>query len=139
MASPALSNLQRGFVVCVAASALITAGVIAVRSLNSVYQRSAVATALTQGDAARAPALLRRYGCTGCHTIPGIAGADGKVGGDLSGLRSRVYIAGVLPNNAGNLIRWIVAPRSINPRTAMPDTGITESEARDAAAYLYQQ
>ncbi|MGY4382706.1 cytochrome c1 [Bradyrhizobium sp. i1.3.6] len=33
----------------------------------------------------------------------------------------------------------IVAPQTFSPRTAMPATGITESEARDIAAYLYAQ
>jgi cytochrome c2 len=92
---------------------------------------------MTGGDASHAPEIMRRYGCTGCHTIPGIAGADGQVGTPLAGLRSRVYIAGVATNSPNNLVRWIVAPQAFSPRTAMPATGITESEARDVAAYLY--
>ncbi|WP_245293012.1 c-type cytochrome [Rhizobium acidisoli] len=100
-------------------------------------ERQAAAIALTKGDPARAPVIFRRYGCSGCHTIPGIEGADGKVGGDLSGLRERVYIAGVLNNSADNLVDWIVAPQTYSPKTAMPATGISEKEARDLAAYLY--
>ena len=96
-----------------------------------------VATAITGGDPSRAPALLRRYGCAGCHTIPGVPGARGQVGGSLAGLRQRVYIAGVVPNDADNLVRWIVAPTALDPLTAMPVTGITEPEARDVAAWLY--
>ncbi|ARO33766.1 cytochrome-c class 1 protein (plasmid) [Rhizobium sp. NXC14] len=115
----------------------LTAGL----SLTDIYrersERQAVAVAMTKGDPARAPAIFRRYGCAGCHTIPGIEGADGKVGGDLSGLRKRVYIAGVLNNSTDNLIAWIVAPQAHSPKTAMPTTGISEQEARDLAAYLY--
>ncbi len=36
----------------------------------------------------------------GCHTIAGIAGADGKVGGRLSDLRQQVYIGGVRDKHA---------------------------------------
>lgn len=97
----------------------------------------AVATAITGGDPSRAPALLRRYGCAGCHTIPGVPGGRGQVGGSLAGLRHRVYIAGVVPNDAGNLVRWIVDPTALDPRTAMPVTGISPAEARDVAAWLY--
>ncbi|PCD68536.1 cytochrome C [Rhizobium phaseoli] len=109
--------------------------------LTDIYrqrsERQAAAIAMTKGDPARAPAIFRRYGCAGCHTIPGIEGADGKVGGDLSGLRERVYIAGVLNNSADNLVGWIVTPQAYSPKTAMPATGISEAEARDLAAYLY--
>ncbi|GGC64598.1 cytochrome c [Siccirubricoccus deserti] len=98
-----------------------------------------VARAITGGDPARAPALLRRYGCAGCHTIPGVPGADGKVAAPLAGLRARVYIGGVVPNTAENLVVWLLDPRALSPRTAMPATGITEAEARDVAAYLYSR
>jgi hypothetical protein len=30
-------------------------------------------------------------------------------------------------------------PRSVNPKTDMPELGVTEPEARDIAAYLYSQ
>jgi cytochrome c2 len=102
-------------------------------------QRTAVAHALTGGDPERAPELMRRYGCGGCHTIAGVPGADGLIGGPLDGLRERVYIGGVVQNNANNLINWIVSPRTFSPRTAMPATGISADEARDVAAYLYAQ
>jgi cytochrome c len=100
-------------------------------------ERERIAIAVTGGDPSRAPAILRRYGCSGCHTIPGVAGAHGQVAAPLTGLIARVYVGGVAPNNAENLIRWIVAPQSLSPATAMPATGIGEAEARDVAAYLY--
>lgn len=99
----------------------------------------AMAKALTRGDPDRAPELLRRYGCGGCHTIPGLAGADGKVGPPLEELRKRIYIAGKLQNTPENLIQWIVSPQALVPGSAMPQTGISESEARDVAAFLYDQ
>ncbi len=107
--------------------------------VKTEVNRTEVAKAMTGGDAALAPAIFRRYGCTGCHTIPGIPGADGKVGGALSGLREQNYVGGVLNNTPDNLIQWIASPPRFSPRTAMPATGITEEEARHVAAYLYGQ
>lgn len=104
---------------------------------TSRRQTESIARAMTGGDPSRAPALLRRYGCSGCHAIPGIPGADGQTGPALGGLRHRVYIAGVTTNTADNLVRWIVAPRTFSENTAMPAAGISEAEARDIAAYLY--
>jgi mono/diheme cytochrome c family protein len=95
------------------------------------------AAALTGGDPHRGPALLIRNGCAGCHTIPGVPGAYGSAGPDLSGLANRAYIGGMLPNTADNLALWIRDARSVNPHTAMPSTRISDAEARDIAAYLY--
>ncbi|GBD50173.1 cytochrome c class I [Methylopila sp. Yamaguchi] len=119
------------------AAALAAAAGFAVMKASDAAKRERVAVAVTGGDPARAPALLRRYGCGGCHTIPGVPGADGQAAAPLAGLAARVYVGGVAPNTAENLIRWIVAPQSLSPGTAMPATGISESEARDVAAYLY--
>jgi cytochrome c2 len=95
------------------------------------------AAAMTGGDPARGPALMRKYGCQSCHTVPGVAGADGLVGPPLAGIASRSYIAGVLPNAPDNMLRWIRDPKSVDPLTAMPNTGVTPSDARHIAAYLY--
>jgi cytochrome c1 len=105
------------------------------------YQRSRAAEAwaatLAAGDPSRAPMLMIRNGCAGCHTIPGVPGARGTVGPELAGLADRGFIAGMLPNTADNLARWIRDARSVNPRTAMPSTGVSEADARSMAAYLY--
>ena len=92
---------------------------------------------LTGGDAARGNASIRKYGCASCHTIPGITGAQSKVGPDLSGLASRVYIAGVLTNSPENLVAWIENPQAVDDKTAMPNMGVSARDARDIAAYLY--
>src|SRR4051812_15248543 len=101
------------------------------------HRSEGIARAMTGGDPTRAPELIRRYGCAGCHTISGIPGGDGQVGGRLSEMRKRVYVAGVVTNSPDNLIRWIVNPQQFSTRTAMPASGISEGEARDVAAYLY--
>lgn len=125
-----ISATALGFVLAVAAG-------LAVNHWQTTLARRAEAEAMTGGDASRAPALLRHYGCSGCHTIPGVSGADGQVGGPLGGIRQRVYVAGVLTNTPDNLARWITHPEAFSPQTAMPSTGITPREARDVAAYLY--
>ena len=81
--------------------------------------------------------LLRQFGCGACHEIPGVAAAKGRVGPPLGGIASRVYLAGVLPNSPGNMARFIRRPQEVDPRTAMPDLGVTEAHARDMVAYLY--
>jgi cytochrome c2 len=95
------------------------------------------AMAMTGGDPSRAPVLLRQYGCASCHDIPGVTGAHGLVGPPLGGIARRSYIAGVLTNDAKHMVRWIRDPRGVDSLTAMPNTGVTENDARDIAAYLY--
>lgn len=89
------------------------------------------------GDPGRGAVLIQQYGCASCHTVPGVRGADGLVGPPLDHWAKRGYIAGELPNNTQNLERWIQDPRGVEPKTAMPDLGVTPDDARDIAAYLY--
>ncbi|MBM7327289.1 cytochrome C [Agrobacterium sp. S2] len=127
---------RTGLILVAVLSAALATG-IAVAIVKNVSKRGAVATAMTGGDARLTPGIFRRYGCTGCHAIPGVAGPDGKVGGELRSLRQRVYIGDGLNNTPDNLIRWIVSPTHFSRQSAMPETGITEAEARHVAAYLY--
>lgn len=90
------------------------------------------------GEAARAPAVVRLYGCGSCHVIPGIRGANGRVGPSLARIGEQQLLAGRIPNTPDNLMRWIVDPHALVPGTAMPATGISAAEARDVAAYLYR-
>lgn len=83
-----------------------------------------------------AKALIERYGCGTCHTIPNVDNANGRVGPPLSGIGSRIFIAGRLQNNVDNLAKWISAPQSVDPGNAMPDMGIKTDEARAIASYL---
>jgi cytochrome c len=87
-------------------------------------------------NAARGATELVEFGCGACHTIPGVTGADGRVGPPLGNLRDRAVIAGRIPNGTTDLVRWITHPQSIEPGTAMPDLGVPDAAARDMAAYL---
>jgi cytochrome c2 len=93
--------------------------------------------AIAGADASRAPAAFRTYGCGACHSISGIDGADAHVGPPLDDLADRVTIAGSLSNTPENLIRWIRFPQRIDPGSVMPDMGVTQRDAADIAAYLY--
>jgi cytochrome c len=97
------------------------------------------AAALNTRPVDPAPALMIRSGCAGCHTIPGVPGARGQAGPSLAGFAGRLYVGGAETNSSGNLVRWLVNPRAVDPRTAMPVTGISEAEARAVAAYLLRQ
>ena len=89
------------------------------------------------GDPAHGAELIASQGCGSCHQVPGVDGADGRVGPPLDGFAERTYIAGELTNTFDNLVQWIMDPQEIEPGTAMPDLGIDEEQARDLAAYLY--
>jgi cytochrome c2 len=89
------------------------------------------------GNPAHGKQLITTYGCGGCHTIPGVHGARGKVGPPLFFFAERTMVAGELPNTPPNLTRWIQHPKQVEPNTAMPDLGVTQDDANDIAAYLY--
>lgn len=87
-------------------------------------------------DAERGRTALHQYACVACHEIPGATGPKARVGPPLDGVGSRRMLGGVLPNTPENMVRWLRAPQSVDPPTAMPDLGVTERDARDIAAYL---
>jgi cytochrome c len=92
---------------------------------------------VTGGDPQRGKALIERYGCIACHAVPGIPGHGSNVGPPLDKMARRAYVGGVLPNLPDDLVRWLRNPPAVDPRTAMPNLGISETEAKDIAAYLY--
>jgi cytochrome c2 len=116
---------------------LTAAGIYAGYRIKFAQDARLRAVALTGGDPDLGRSLTKRYGCAGCHTIPGVPGAQGQVGPTLKGFAARVYIGGVAANSPDTLIQWIEDPKSIDPKTAMPITGISRAEARHVAAYLY--
>jgi cytochrome c2 len=91
------------------------------------------------GDPARGRVIIASgvHGCTTCHAIPGMRGAQGVVGPPLDGLARRGFIAGQLPNVPGVLVAFLENPPVLVPNTGMPNVGLTPEEARHIAAYLY--
>jgi len=89
-----------------------------------------------EGDPDRGKVALAQYGCRSCHVIPGVTGSETMVGRPLDGLAQRKFIAGSLPNNQANLVRWIRNPQAVDPESAMPAMGVTQKDALDISAYL---
>ena len=100
-------------------------------------RRGVEVPASTAGDPSRGEIAIAKYGCGGCHVVPGVARATGLVGPPLTDYASRSYVAGRVPNTPDNLLAWIRRPDSLEPGTVMPALGVSEAEARDIVAYLY--
>jgi cytochrome c2 len=80
------------------------------------------------GQTPTAQDIIRTHSCIGCHVIPGIPEAVGKIGPTLEGLGDRPRIAnGTLRNSPENLRRWLRDPKAVM-MTMMPNTGLTEPE-----------
>ena len=92
---------------------------------------------VADGNAERGRKAIQKYGCVACHTIDGLS-PESLVGPPLTKIASRTYLAGNLENNATNMVRFIQHPRQVHNDTAMPELGVTDEDARDIAAYLYQ-
>jgi cytochrome c oxidase subunit II len=74
--------------------------------------------------------------CAACHTIRGTP-AGGKVGPDLTHLRTRTTLAALtIPNREGYLSAWIRDPQHFKPGNKMPGLSLTGSQFRDLVAYL---
>lgn len=118
-------------------AAAMISGVILIALCGCGQSVERQASAMTGGEPARGKTLVRKYGCEACHTIPGVSGADGNIGPPLDHIARRAYLAGRLPNEPRNMIRWIREPQEVSPGTVMPEMGVTEQDGRDIAAYLY--
>ena len=94
---------------------------------------------MPMADAANGRAVIARVGCGSCHTIAGVDWPQGKVGPRLDGLAGRALIAGKLPNRPDVLAAYIRNAPALAPGSGMPAMPVTGSEARDIAAFLYQQ
>lgn len=84
----------------------------------------------------KAEDIIRTHSCAGCHIIPGIPEAQGRIGPSLAGLSERRRIAGdKLKNTPENLKLWLRNPKAIKT-TLMPNTGLTEAELDVLVAFL---
>lgn len=72
----------------------------------------------------RGAKLFMSNGCGACHRIDGTE-AQGSIGPDLSHIGSRRTVgAGIMPNTAENIARFIAAPDAIKPGAKMPAFGM---------------
>jgi cytochrome c oxidase subunit 2 len=87
------------------------------------------------GDAADGKGIFARSACVGCHTIRGVSA--GALGPDLTHFGSRTTLAaGLLPNNPGNVAKWVRDAPAIKPGAKMPRFALSDAQARALAAYL---
>jgi cytochrome c2 len=96
------------------------------------------------GDVARGKEIVSRKGCFVCHEFTGAARADVPM--EALDVPAERLSRGIL--NAPDLrlarerfrpdmlARWIQDPSSVRPDAIMPTLGLSEQEARDAAAYV---
>jgi cytochrome c len=126
-------SARRGRNIAVAGRATLLVGALLLAGCNGSHSVRTV----PGGNPRAGKVAIQAYGCGSCHTVPGVRGADGLAAPPLTRFASRSFIAGEASNTTDNLIRWIQAPESIEPGTAMPNLGVTAGIARDIAAYLY--
>lgn len=82
---------------------------------------------------------IERVGCGSCHSIPGVDWPQGSAGPALDGLAARALIAGRLPNRPDVLAAYIRNAPALIPGSGMPAMPVSQDEARDIAAYLYEK
>lgn len=90
-------------------------------------------------DAAQGRAIAQGVGCGACHVLPGIAWPQGTLGPPLDRLAERGLIGGALPNRPDVLAAYIRNAPAMVPGSGMPAMPLSAAEARDVAAWLYQQ
>lgn len=82
--------------------------------------------AITEDEIARGRDAFRARGCMSCHSTGD--GPGGAVGPSLTRVADRL--------RPGYLWYHLKHPHAVNPRSAEPDYGLTDEEARILAAYL---
>jgi mono/diheme cytochrome c family protein len=85
-----------------------------------------------------AKTVFRQYACHSCHRIEGVVGPQSFAGPALEDWGQRKYVAGSLPNNEENLIRFIRDPQAVRPGSLMPKLDVAPAHAREMARYLIE-
>jgi cytochrome c2 len=107
--------------------------------LTFACKRAETVQALAEpaGNLERGSQLAAQYGCTICHTIPGVEGPQGTLAPTLQGVASRPTISfGAVQNTPSNLLRFIQNPASLNPQSSMPPIAMPPGDAQDLAAFV---
>ena len=106
-------------------------------ALASGCAKDEPASRVVGGDPERGRLLVQQYQCAACHFIPEVQGAGGDAGPSLAYMGRLSYIAGSIPNQPENMIRFLQNPPAVKPGILMPALGITDDEARHMAAFMY--
>lgn len=88
--------------------------------------------------AGRGRVVIERVHCAACHQIPGVDWPQGETGPSLEDFGDRGPIAGTLPNRPDVLAAFVRNAPALKPGSPMPPMPVSEEEARDIAAYLYE-
>jgi cytochrome c len=116
----------------------VTTGVLlCAAALASGCAKEEPASRVVGGDPERGRLLVQQYQCAACHFIPEVQGPNGDAGPSLQYMGRLSYIAGSIPNQPENMIRFLQNPPAVKPGTLMPALGITDDEARHMAAFMY--
>lgn len=113
------------------------AALLACAALASACARQDPPSRVDGGDPERGRLLVQQYQCAACHFIPEVQGTGGDAGPSLQYMGRLSYIAGSIPNQPENMIRFLQNPPAVKPGTLMPALGITDDEARHMAAFMY--
>ena len=88
-----------------------------------------------EGDAERGRDLVRDAQCGRCHARGGEA-LPGHAQAADEATRMAPDLAYVTRWQRAPLLRWLTDPQAMDPDTRMPQTGYSQADARDVAAYL---
>lgn len=114
-----------------------TAAILALMMATACVDKTRLPRPLAGADPQKGRQIAQRVDCAACHEIPGVRWPKGRVGASLAGFGASPLIAGRFPNQPEILVRWLRNAPDLDPTTAMPPVPLTETEARDVAAYLY--
>jgi cytochrome c len=118
-------------------SGLSSSALLVCAALASGCAKEEPASRVVGGDPERGRLLVQQYQCAACHFIPEVQGPNGDAGPSLESMGRLSYIAGSIPNQPENMIRFLQNPPAVKPGTLMPALGITDDEARHMAAFMY--
>ena len=95
---------------------------------------------LGKGDAANGLKIMTGPGaCLGCHMINGVPAMVGVIGPNLTHVGTRTTIAaGLYPNDAQHLARWIKNAEAMKPGSIMPVLGAGEYDPRMKSLSVYK-
>lgn len=114
-----------------------TGALLVLAALTSGCAKEEPVSRVAGGDPERGRLLVQQYQCAACHFIPEVQGPNGDAGPSLESMGRLSYIAGSIPNQPENMIRFLQNPPAVKPGTLMPALGITDDEARHMAAFMY--